>query len=639
MKLKLTFFRKSDDTLPSAGPLFFEVPVSNTTPRLSESDGEIPGHYSDLIYVESSLEDTTGIQTKGLYKIKLAYKPDYEPIADKEGAFVVGENNRFQLFRGADGKSILWLLKRNTASAKSEFRELAKYSIDITPSEEKQRAMRTMVEELLVDDPSSALSELEGLSMLQLERRWKRGLANREVWDPKTKCEELEKLMQELEPNLEWIRKNFASCVIKSHVRLPRNKIRKYSPKTFRDIARFKDSGNDVRLTAPFLKNSNAISIHRAIKDFLLDLRQDTIGMFVRIGCAINERSKEQSAVPKEDPWRRNDLIEEIRILSSYRERAKRLATRCAVFLLAYYPWSRCRRVSISLVSRQDIPNTAPYIATYDIIQRFYKLRFFEESLLNGLLYIPEYIRRDEDGIPSVWQRNYSSIYEYWVFKRLREAFSKASGGFRNLDTSFRSQLRNRVLNLCLGSTNNEPIHATTQTGDLQIDLFHGVVAYTDAGQNKRSDLRPPFSAIKKSKQTPDFAIVFSVPTTHGKYHWLVLDAKSDQELKDFAIDKRNQYTNSIKYGNEPPDQSWLIYSGSSSKVPGIEFDSIDLNQFHNLRWKPASGIQNWETNKLHPVGHIRANVISLNTNKGHDPFLEFAKGQISTARNRLGLS
>lgn len=652
MKLKLGFFLRADERNSSGTWEYdFDVQSSNLSPLSFVFSGTIPGEYPDSVYVESSLENTNGEPTDGLYKLKLAYGADYEPITTKDGHFVVTEkrkdNNqveeirRLQLLRGADNGSLLLLLKRNAVTSESPFRELARFEIRVSLPEEKRKAMQDMVDELLRYDPSSALSELEGLSKVPIERRWTQGSSNRELWELATKCKELESLIKCLAPHLEWIRKNAASRVVKSCSRLPRNKVKKYSARTFRDLARFKDCGNAAHIETHGLVNSYDIPIHCAIKAFLVRLHQDVSGMVSRIASAedkvTSDQGKEYSLKNQRDKWRIKELQEEIELLSDYKNRAKRLVEKSVAFLLDYYPWARCRGTSITTVSVHDIPNASAYTASYVIIQKYYKLRFFRESLLQGLLYVPEYIRREEDGIPSVWQRNYSAIYENWVFKHLVEAFSEASGGFRNLDTSFRAQLRNRVLNLCLGPTHNEPIHATTQTGDLQIDLFHGVVAYMSARQNKRSDPRPPFIAINNFKQTPDFAIVFSVPATPGKYHWLVLDAKSHQELKDCDIGKRNQYTNSIKYGKEPPDQSWLIYSGRLSKVPGIEFDSIDSNQLFDLRWKPASGIQNWETNKFHPVGHIRANVISLNGRR--NPFLEFAEGQIATARRRLWLA
>ena len=500
--------------------------------------------------------------------------------------------------------------------------------------------MQDMVDELLQDDPSLSLSELEGLSKVPIERRWTQGSSNRELWELATKCKELESLIKCLAPHLEWIRKNASSRVVKSCSRLPRNKVKKYSARTFRDLARFKDCGNAAHIATYRLVNSYDIPIHCAIKKFLIRFHQDVSGMVSRIACSVEDKyDQKKKVLHKHDKWRIKELQEEIELLSDYKNRAKRLVEKSTAFLLDYYPWARCRESSITTISVQHIPNANAYTAAYVIIQKYYKLRFFRESLLQGLLYVPEYIRREEDGIPSVWQRNYSAIYENWVFKRLVEAFSKASGGFRNLDTSFRAQLRNRVLSLCLGPTHNEPIHATTQTGDLQIDLFHGVVAYKAERHNKRSDSNPPFMCGGKFlQQTPDFAIVFSDSRNPDRFHWLVLDAKSGPELKDSDVDKRNQYTLSITYETELPDQSWLIYSGRSSSAPGIEFDAIDENHGgENLCWKNSSGIQNWRSSKKQPLGHIRANISSLNGNR--DPFMEFAEGQIATARRRLGLA
>jgi hypothetical protein len=337
--------------------------------------------------------------------------------------------------------------------------------------------------------------------------------------------------------------------------------------------------------------------------------------------------------------WRRNEEEMQIRQLFSYKKRMYAIAQKCRMYLADVYPWSQCPRRALTTISIFEIPEASAYKSIYYNCLIFLRKRFFRDSVIEGYLYVPEYIREEEDGTPSVWQRNYSYIYEYWVFNRLVKAFDKA--GFQGLKDRYCALIRKKVINLCLGASHNEPIHAESKKGELQIDIFHGISAYRYG--LAMSDPFPEFSCSAEGNNdllTPDFAIVFTAPSRVEYFHWIVLDAKSGQTLRQGDIDKRNKYLTELRrFESEPPDQSWLIYSGNFSLKSGIEFNADSGNQLarnNPMTWDCNAGILNWKTQKLHPVGHIRSNILSLQ--QGGDPFQEFAQGIVSTARARLGL-
>ena len=634
MKIQLLFFQDHQATKPllPVPPLLNVPPPPYGVSSTPQYGMDIQWGQSDTVYIEARLVQTSGQAINGRYQIKLGYKPDYEPITDRSGDFVDGRDNRLQLLRGAAGRSCLRLMWRPSASKKAQFNEIVRYRIDVKPSAQKEKALNCMVDELLRMSSTLPLSELEGLSQTSLERKWTAGAASADVWDISIKCEEIESLLSQLIPHLEWIRKNCATKVVRMFERQPLWRVRKLSRQTVRAISRFGESNEFARIVTPSLSQSNDIAIHCAIKDFFYVLRNDANAMLGRVEKAVDERKAGINNIPYSDPWRKDEIKAEIQLLNNYKRRLTIITEKTSMFLMVFFPWAQCERKEVAAIRLTDIPDVAAYKIVYFLISEFLKKRFFKESILQGHLNVPEF---DRGGSPSVWQKNYSYIYETWSFYRLIEAFD--AEGFVGLKRKFQSYIRTRVLNLCLGPDHNEPIHAETTNGDLQIDLFHGISAYKAGTQSH--DPFPEFSCnstnTNRDMLTPDFVIVLTNLQSNAHFHWVVVDAKSGRVISQTEIDKRDRYLSELRrYGTEPPDQSWLVYSGDFNTDPGIEFTQFSRNR--PMTWDSHSGIMGWTSDKLQPIGHLRANILSLT--KGDNPFLEFARGQIATARRKLNI-
>ena len=118
---------------------------------------------------------------------------------------------------------------------------------------------------------------------------------------------------------------------------------------------------------------------------------------------------------------------------------------------------------------------------------------------------------------------------------------------------------------------------------------------------------------------------------------------------EDYDIGKRDKYL-VCRYKDEYTKQSWLIYSGRTDNIPRIEFDPTCKNDGswgercyvnfgHNNKgyiWDGGNGIAGKYKHDMRLVGHVRANAVNDSDNA---VFLEFAQGQIATARRLLGLA
>lgn len=644
-----------------------DVPLEQFHGRhLPKGQSSIKWGGSDTVFIEARLDDFGQDEVDELFQLSLAFNPDYQPLSDEQGRFFYEDKEnkrkvrRMQLLRGAAGKSYLRLLKRPSPTPEAEFLEIIRYEIDVEPAPSKKAAMDLMVDELLKDEPTLALSIMHGLSMASLKMQWEAGAGSLSLWRLETKCKEMEKVIMKLHPHLNAIRNRYAMQLIRKQGTLNISRISRWSPRETRQLAhRYLDERQ--RIKADTLDITLDIPIHRAIKDFLVGFVADIHVMTKKIKASIkedNDRSDELNAeiagngkLNSVYQFELQAIRVETELKTEFLKRLKSLCSTCQSWLTNCYPWFSCGRIDVTNVTSANVPETIAYKCVYSHMLRFRQKKFFKEAI-GGHFLLPHY-ERDANETPSSWQKNYSYIYESWVFLRLAKAF--CDEGFEDFGQSFRNKIKRSVKAIHLGPTVNEPIHATSRDGKLQIDLFYGIRAY-----HQSSSKCPEFFSVwtdkNKSLETPDFVIVFTNPNGEGDHYfnWIVLDAKSGQKLsKGDIIDARDKYARTMRRWDEQvmPDQSWLIYSGelSDHAYPDIEFDpneneilptwKIDFNPFSvenkGMTWHPEQGIEGWTNSRGQPRGHIRANILTIGK---HDIFRDFARGQIATARKRLGL-
>ena len=634
MTLELLFFKGKDVGLPYQ-TVSFDIEGSANPSVLHCELPQSRGLFHDCTYVEAKL--TGGTNFKGRYRLQLAYKPDYEPVADKDGEFVDNnENKRLQLLRGACGVSLMRLLSRTSTAPESEWKERFTFHIEVEPAREKRTALNCMVDELLEDSPQDALSKVEGLSRVRIDRRWVRGDVPDDWCHVEMKYEEMLKLYKSISPRLESLKRHhsinlvrgFEYMGVESLHRIPRITIRDIEKKSARVVIGRKVMGSVVI-------ESDDIDIHRAIKDFLVCFRSEARLLLDDVAKSMERDRREIGSLVSQSKKQKNqwdiaDKEKEIAFKKEMESGIRRMIEGCTIFLAGNYPWSLCRRLSIVYVPAERIPSSEHYRYLHAKILQFIQKRFFWSSV-HGRFFVPQYVRYN-DGEPSAWQKNYSYIYEAWVFKRIIEAFSRE--GFQEISENHRKKARQMLKNLQLGPVVNDPIHAEMTNGEMCIDLFHGLRAC----KHEKGDSWSEFTTGKVSRLTPDFAIIFTNPKGSGMqfFHWIVLDAKSGWKLDDAKNDpreKREMYLRCFLRYEQPPDQSWLVYSGEYEGKAKVEFDEIEDNMDH-FTWG-ALGIEGWSDRWNQCRGHLRVNCNSVKTN---DVFREFARVEIATANKRLGL-
>lgn len=637
MTLNLEFFKSADSEKPYQTKSF-DISC-RTPPPLRCTASWSKGRFHDCTFVEASLSSFSSEENvKGRYRLQLAYKPDHMPISDGEGDFFCENKNkekvyRLQLFRGACGMSFVRLLYRVSTAA--DWTERFSFEVEVEPSVEKRAALEGMVDELLQGSPHEVLSRLEGLSKAPIERRWERGRAPSEWGSTLVRYEEMHKLFDMLKPMLELLRKRHSISLIRGFDRRPVSGLRRVIPISRRDMEKRSANQNPkARVLCPIVLQSEDIPIHRGIKGFLLRFKRELTEVLKVVQKSIGRDCDNLEELGRESEkhpniWDIESKREEIEIKEWIAESIRGIQGRCASFLSEVYPWARSNPVSPMTIGADQIPANETYRRVYAEMLRFAKKQFLSD-VIEGNFLVPQYVRCS-DGGPSLWQKNYSYIYESWVFARLLQAFEQE--GFNGLSDKYRERSRRMLRDLNLGSVTNEPICAEMVKGGMRIDMFHGLYAV----KPKDGDKWAEFTSITK-RETPDFVIVFtnlkSQSEQYHDFHWLVLDAKSGRVLDENARQKQGEYGKKFLRNMERPDQSWLIYSGDYRGEAGVEFRKED--NAGRLSWDDERGIEGWSPRNVYAEGALRANVRSVLEN---DVFRIFARGQIATARRRLGLS
>jgi hypothetical protein len=664
MDLKIYFYRDKDSKQSFAETPRLHVGdgVADSSRNLihfSEGTWGVKGAVSDLMFLEARLEKIApGEDLDSLYQLQLAYRPDYEPQTDKEGRFFTwgkdGEGKkvtvfRMQMLRGASGPSMLRLRRRTNMTEHFEWDTIAEFDIKVEPNPDKKQLLDRMVDEMIGVNSSAVISTFEGLSRTNIKEEWFSSDTASTLRDVERQIVEFENLIKLLKPHLLDIASRCTGVVVRTYQRVHQGKLRKISPKTRRDMDRRLLLGvSRGRVCAPVLSMSYDVPIHRAIKGFLLYFKNCVVDLIYKIKDSISADEVWLSKVPVVDEFLPKDIKKVIEFKRSLLDKAKEIVGRCQPFFMEGCPWMQCRGVvsgSIDYLATVDIPNTEAYKCAHKMMMDFLKLRDFK-GRLNGCFRLPKYVRDSDDGECSTWQKNYSFIYEAWVFKRLVQAFMNV--GFKELETNYLQQIEQSIKNIYLGPVINNPICAEMKQNDssLRVKLYHGIIAYPDGTYSLRD-----FSARhrnKKGRETPDYAIVFYGKDPAKKPYWVVLDAKSWMKLGIDTMKARDKYLNAVRLHGEKPNQSWIIYSGPKNGFAEIEFDPDDQNH-DNWPWtdelkdeEPLVGNAgvtftryglSGENTEGQYVGHVRANV---NTIKECDVFSVFAEGLIAIATKVL---
>ncbi len=663
MDLKI-FFYKDKDSKES----FVETPslplgdgvVGSIRNLIHFSEGAwgVKGAVSDLLFLEARLEKIAPNEDlDSLYQLQLAYRPDYEPQTDSGGRFFTwGKDNkgnkvhvfRMQMLRGASGPSMLRLRRRANMTENFEWVTIAEFDIKVEPNPDKKQLLDRMVDEMIGVNPSAVLSTFEGLSRTNIKEECFSSETASILRDVERQILEFKGLISSLKPYLLDIASRCAGGVVRSYQRTPQEKLRKISSKTRRDMNRRLSLGiSHGKVYAPVLSMSYDVPIHRAIKGFLLYFKNCVVDLIHKIKDSISADEDWLSKVPDIDKFLLKDIKKEIEFKRSLIDKVREIVGQCQPFFTEGCPWMQCIGVvsgSIDYLATVDIPNTEAYNRTHKLMMDFLKLRDFK-GRLNGCFRLPKHVRDLDDGECSTWQKNYSFIYEAWVFKRLVQAFMNE--GLEDLGTNYARQVVQCIKNIHLGPTFNGPICAKLKQRDcpLRVELYGGIRAYQDQNSNIRG-------FTSRYLLTPDYAIVFYSDNSPESQYWIVLDAKSCPYLDTNDVEKRDKYRDGVWFNDKLPNQSWLIYSGPKDGAAAIEFNPDEVEQ-NGPPWTDSlrarvnplmrnahmtfsrNGLLGGEDVASQCVGHVCANV---NTVQTYDVFSVFAEGQIEIAKKMLSL-
>lgn len=629
-------------------------------------DGKSPS-VPETAYVSAKV-DGVPVEEYKRFRLQVAYAPDHRfTSVDFEGNLVFDDKQfdketrrkewvrrkELKLFEGAMGTSFLRLIY----CIDEEQRDVLVVPFDVRPLEVRRKLMDCMVDEVVLTNPYLVLSEAGGLSKNPIVREWISGDVECSTSSILMEYEEIKTLIRSIEPVLFQIAHSPASEVKMSDEFGPMAlaRLRKVNRAVLtrlykRGFSCCQDACREKVLVRRKVCSFDLMA-HRVISSFLQSRLLRLREIDIALGKEVREINEALSKFPD-----RKDVLEGR--LRQARKMQREIREKLRPFFLRYLspdmPWGKTTTVTHALTVGPGIfPMNDVYQKIYVIMREFERKRFWWMAR-KGMQRIPKYVRGHSE--PSTWQKNYSYVYEAWVFVRLMGAFE--ANGFKMVE-EYKRKISKRICDVFLGQIINDPIEASSKSMDLKVDIYYCVEGRKEGrGDVGAEEIFGCDVGGGRSKLTPDFAIVFTNvrkgDANFGRRHCIVLDAKSGQRLAQYAIEQRNKYALEFLCDGERVDQSWLVYSGGAGDdcFAGIEFSMDDVNgkcwdeellTGDSLSWNRGmrfeeDGIKDFSMKDIGRCGgHIRANAITAaKTNK---VFENFVKSEIATVRKQLGLA
>lgn len=664
MKLELKFFLKDEKGKPYPFP---------DRPTYTWEDGPKEDEITGCSFPETTLVSAFFSETgNDKYRLQLAFQPDFsyskignnkefytekrkvnsagQCIKDENGKDIWERDNCVNLFQGAMGSSVLRLSQRNLDH---EWEDIFSVRIAITPSKDKLELMRKMAVSLFPINPFLVLSNVEGLSKVNVVRSWEQGDSKEYEWNAYIELETVKWMYRRLFPRLYAITYDCAYQVAVRHEMAKIHQLRRIDGRCRRKIENLvlryngEPIGNRRIMASSRCCDVNIVA-HRAIGSFLWRQLKRLLYISRFLDEKIREKYRfiEQEIDGNKKKSYRGAIQEEESMKLSIDKFVRKIQ-----HVISIGPWARADSgESIFKATPKDFSFNENYGYVYSLIGAFEKMRFMWRNAIGEML-TPSVRLVDSSGGESRWQRNYSYVYESWVFVSLLKAFKAC--GFPMLN-QYRTKIIRRSIDSFMGQRNNDPVPCASEDGELMVELFHGVCAPKwDANSVENKGLS--HHADHGDPITPDFEIRFikkGFDDDHDSEYVIVLDAKSGRVLGNESIQQRNKYIQKL-YRNQdqdPPHQVWLVYSGTSSS--GVEFNDLDGKECwagsetmieespgqHNgkFRWT-LDGITDGRKYKRNKpfVGHLRCNAETI---VGKNVFEEFVRVQLKTVRRYFGL-
>lgn len=630
----------------------------NGSPKLIE----IPGEFNETATVMASL---SGLDSSCHYCLQLAYNPShkFDCLRDYDGQLYYYNRKKKkkyketqgQLLYGAMGPSVLRLMERNSEKV------FWQGVVNVIPDADRLQVMRKMVSEIFPVNPYLAMSSAWGLSQISVSEKWKGELRSISIWSALIEYEATKLVFKKIAPHLQGMIASSASKIERHDAVVGVRSIRRISPQVVRRISRqvatMGELAIDSRVWASALSDSNDIVAHRVIGDFLRTrlIRLTKIQQEYRrfIGAGKKEIDDSLSGGDKTG-YHKRAVQEENKTIKAIEKLKESIGT-----MYVSGPWNGLQAgLPILSLTADAFQYGSHYRYVYSQLSDFERMRYIWNSNENTQSHIRTLARElgNTGEKPNRWVRNYSEIYEGWVFVRLLRAFERFGFGMLK---QYQAYVVRNAIDAYMGQRHNTQFELFSQDSDIKIELCYGCSFPPHSKECKG------FCHMKKGTSdplTPDFSIRISRIGTSGGSYALVLDAKSGRQLHSWDIKAREKYEMNVrKNANDSLDHVWLIYAGEShvEKKPtsGIEFSSLDgkecwaCERWHDKAREESPVTKNgtfvWSRDGISQdglmekfsrqatfVGHLRANSV---TAESSDVFDEFVEGIVKTARHVLG--
>lgn len=638
----------------------------------------IPGEFNEGAMVMASLTDLESPPSCNDYCFQLAYNPSYkfdclrgeknkeggtvwqlfykESKKNKEGKRVKIPIQQQRLLYGAMGASVLRLMVRNS---QGDYVDIWQAVVNVRPDSDRLQVMRKMVSEIFPVNPYLAMSSAWGLSQISVRKEWKGESRSLSIWSALIEYEATKFVFKKMAPHLQRMIVSSASKIERHDAVVGTRFVRRLTPQVIRRISRQVATMGvlaiDSRVWASALSDSNDIVAHRVIGDFLrsrlirLTMIQHEYQRFIVAGRM--EFDDRLSGGDKKG-YHKRAIQAEIKTINAIEKLKESIG---AIYVSG--PWNGLQPGLPILSLTADAFQYGPhYRYVYSQLSDFERMRYIWNSNENTQSHIRTLARElgNTGEKPNQWIRNYSEIYEGWVFVRLLRAFERLGFGMLK---QYQSCVVKNAIDAYMMQRHNTKFELLSQNVDIKVELCYGCSF-------------PPYKCkgfwhMKDGTTdtlTPDFSIRISRVGANEESYALVLDAKSGRQLHSRDIAARDKYEEYVrKNADDALDHVWLVYAGESrvAKNPtaGIEFSSLDGKEcwsdedWHDAGrqespvtkngtfvWSRAGiskeGLMKKFSRRATFVGHLRANSVTAD---GSDVFEEFVEGIVNTARYVLG--
>lgn len=604
-------------------------------------------HASDKISAKFELEDNDKVDFPSILELQLGFDPDNRAIATvspdvRAGDFHTFDKNKNQwseiecrLFQGSLGTCNLYLIK-----GEEEWIRLAQVSVD---DSSKTDRYDSMVKDLLDEQWAHfVIDDFNGqMNKDHFRRSWREGYCS--TADPGVMLDisrdTLKKIMFPLisinhSPKMTFHLKCHSKKIAKL-ARLDARTIRTIGlTMAQRGLSNYRDA-SDLIISSLSKASSTCDLAHSVIFDFLkrfIYRRLDIVDREYKkrlsaLKKSFNGMTKLLSSPTSNDVFKYSEFLKDRELYEKKLSEISALKKKALKLMALPIFAASQENITIFDVESNVFAVNDTYKNVYMVMLEYSRANFWWIGERFSPFLIPKLEIGDDNDDESRLQRKYSIVYENWCFLKMVNAMKKL--GFELVKYIHNAFEENEsVINF--------------QRENIYVTLVHGFKAYNQSRRKYQAtkEFLHPGGGV-----TPDFAIIINSERENDT-KWIVIDAKSDDDLKPAMYAARNKYATISRKGDKPI-ATILFRSGKESDDPCIEVpppllgklqvptylqtqSDIDDHSGDDYSWRERLGFIEGEDNMPPYHGHVRVNVLSLK--KRNNIFSDFLEGMIATA-------